>query len=70
MLVPIAEIEGDLNGLRIGTPEITRFGVTPKDVLEIADLLARALMSNDPESLAKETAALRKRFQTLHYMNT
>jgi len=68
--LPIAEIEGDLNGLRIGTPEITRFGVTPKDVPEIADLLARSLMSNDPESLAKETAALRKRFQTLHYMNT
>jgi glycine hydroxymethyltransferase len=44
--------------------------VTPKDVPEIADLLARSLMSNDPESLAKETAALRKRFQTLHYMNT
>lgn len=67
--LPIAEVEGDLNGLRIGTPEIVRFGVTPDDAPQIADLLARALRSNDPASLAGETAALRQEFQTLHYMN-
>ena len=67
--LPIAEVDGDLNGLRIGTPEIVRFGVTPDDAPKIADLLARALRSNDPSSLAAETATLRKDFQTLHCMN-
>ena len=67
--LPIDEVAGDLNGLRIGTPEIVRFGVTPGDIPEIADLLVRALQSNDPESLAPQVARLRGRFQTLHYMN-
>ena len=67
--LPIDEVAGDLNGLRIGTPEIVRFGVTPGDIPEIADLLVRALKSNAPESLAPQVAQLRGRFQTLHYMN-
>jgi glycine hydroxymethyltransferase len=68
--LPLAEIKGDLNGLRIGTPEIVRFGVTLRDVPEITDLLVRALKSNNAKSLASETASLRQKFQTLHYMNT
>ena len=68
--LPLAEIKGDLNGLRIGTPEIVRFGVTLKDVPEITDLLVRGLKSNNAKSLASETASLRQKFQTLHYMNT
>jgi glycine hydroxymethyltransferase len=67
--LPIAEVPNDLNGLRIGTPEITRWGVTPADVPQIADLLARALLSNDPSALAAETATLRARFSTLHFIN-
>ena len=66
--LPIADVAGDLNGLRIGTPELVRFGATPENVVEIADLVARALLSNDPESLAPETAALRAEFSSLHYM--
>ncbi|PLS21901.1 serine hydroxymethyltransferase [Neptunicoccus cionae] len=67
--LPIAELEGDLNGLRIGTPEIVRWGVTPQDTPELADLLARALRSNAPDTLAAETKALRARFNKLHYVN-
>jgi len=67
--LPIAEVDGDLNGLRIGTPEIVRFGVTVKDVPQIADLVARALTANDPSGLSKETSALRKKFRSLHYVN-
>ncbi len=66
--LPIDDVTGDLNGLRIGTPELVRFGATPENVGEIADLVARALLSNDPESLASETAALRAEFSSLHYM--
>lgn len=56
-----------MNGLRIGTPELVRWGVTEADAPELADLIARALNSNDPETLAPETARLRARFATLHY---
>lgn len=67
--LPIAELEDDLNGLRLGTPEIVRFGVTPKDVPELVDLIAQAMRSNAPEAIAPKTASLRKRFSNLHFMN-
>ena len=67
--LPIAEIANDLNGLRIGTPEIVRFGVTVENVGPIAQLFAKALISGSPETLAQETAALRAGFTKLHYVN-
>ncbi|WP_334195257.1 serine hydroxymethyltransferase [Pararhodobacter sp.] len=66
--LPIAPVEGDLNGLRIGTPELVRWGVTPADVPEIAALVAEALRSNDPAAVAPRTRALRARFDRLHYI--
>lgn len=68
--LPITEVEGDLNGLRIGTPEIVRFGVKVQHVPALTDLIARALVANDPATLAAETAALRQTFQKLHYVTT
>lgn len=67
--LPIAPVAGDLNGLRIGTPELVRRGVTPADAPVLADLIAEGLRSNDPAALAPRTAALRKKFLGLHYMN-
>lgn len=67
--LPIAEVPGDLNGLRIGTPELVRRGVTEADAPRLARLISAALRSNDPASLAAETAALRAGFQGLHYIN-
>jgi glycine hydroxymethyltransferase len=66
--LPIAAVEGDLNGLRIGTPELVRRGVTPADAPALADLIAEALRGNDPAALAPRTAALRQKFAGLHYM--
>ena len=66
--LPIPSVEGDMNGLRIGTPELVRWGVTVADIPEIAALVAEALRSNDPASIAPRTKALRTRFQALHYM--
>ncbi len=68
--LPIPEVAGDMNGLRIGTPELVRWGVTPQNVSEIAALFARALTSNDPAALAAETRALRSQFDKLHYIST
>jgi glycine hydroxymethyltransferase len=66
--LPLPEVAGDLNGLRIGTPELVRRGVTEADAPALARLIAAALRSNDPEGLAPETAALRAQFQGLHYI--
>lgn len=66
--LPIAEVANDLNGLRIGTPELVRRGVTPKDAPTLAALIAEGLRSNAPETVAPRTAALRETFQGLHYM--
>ncbi|OYU39608.1 MAG: serine hydroxymethyltransferase [Pseudorhodobacter sp. PARRP1] len=67
--LPIAALANDLNGLRIGTPELVRRGVTPADAPALARLIAESLRSNDPEGIAPRTAALRKDFQGLHYMH-
>ena len=66
--LPIDTVADDLNGLRIGTPEIVRWGMTTQDMPELADLLQRALNSKDPFSLASESTALRQRYPNLHYI--
>ncbi|SEN92821.1 serine hydroxymethyltransferase [Gemmobacter aquatilis] len=66
--LPLAEVPGDLNGLRIGTPELVRRGVTPADAPAFAALIAEALRSNAPETIAPRTAALRQKFTGLHYI--
>ena len=65
--LPIDPVAGDLNGLRIGTPELVRWGVTRDTVGPIAQLVARALRANDPSSLADEVAALRRGYDTVHF---
>ncbi len=66
--LPIAEVAGDMNGLRIGTPELVRWGVTVERVGEVAELVARALRADDPSALAAETRALRGKFRLLSYV--
>ena len=66
--LPVPEVAGDLNGLRIGTPELVRRGVTPADAPALAALIVEALRSNAPETVAPKTRALRARFQGLHYV--
>ena len=66
--LPVAEVAGDMNGLRIGTPELVRWGVTVADIPEIAALVVEALRANDPAAIAPRTKALRARFDRLHFM--
>ena len=65
--LPIAEVDGDLNGLRIGTPEIVRRGMTADHMPELASLIARAL-GDDPEHVAEDVTAFMQRFQGLHFI--
>ncbi|MGD1879706.1 MAG: serine hydroxymethyltransferase [Kiloniellaceae bacterium] len=66
--LPLDPVEGDMNGLRIGTPELVRWGVTEEHVPELARLVKRALSTDAPESVAPDVAALRAGFDSLHYV--
>ncbi|WP_299812797.1 aminotransferase class I/II-fold pyridoxal phosphate-dependent enzyme [uncultured Jannaschia sp.] len=66
--LPVAGVAGDMNGLRLGTPELVRRGVGPDDAPAIMALFARALRE-PPERIAPETAALRARFTDLRFVD-
>lgn len=66
--LPAAPVAGDANGLRIGTPELVRRGMTAADMPKLAGLIARGLFSNDPESLAGEVRAWRETFDGLRFV--
>ena len=66
--LPIAEVRGDLNGLRIGTPELARWGMTVEHAPRLASLIQRALTTNDPEALAGEVTAFRGEFDRIHFV--
>ena len=66
--LPIAAVEGDMNGLRIGTPELVRWGMTANDAPELARLIAAALRGNDPGALLAEVAAWRQTFDRLCFV--
>lgn len=56
-------------GLRFGTPEITRLGMTTDDMPELADLIAAGL-GDDPAAVAPLTSAVRRRFDTVHFVRS
>ena len=67
--LPIASVEGDMNGLRIGTPELVRWGLTIEHTEKLAELISRGLTTNDPASLANEVAEFRSQFSTMQYVS-
>ncbi len=66
--LPADPVAGDLNGLRIGTPELVRRGMTVGDMPRLASLIARALAANDPDALASEVRAWRESFDGLCFV--
>ncbi|WGW03903.1 serine hydroxymethyltransferase [Tropicibacter oceani] len=67
--LPLPEVPGDLNGLRIGTPEIVRWGMGVQDMPRLGALIAQALRRNDPEALASEVADWRRSFDRVHFVH-
>jgi glycine hydroxymethyltransferase len=66
--LPIAAVEGDLNGLRIGTPEIVRLGMKETHMDQLADFIARSLdSSSDTKKIQGEVTEWRKQFSGVHY---
>ncbi len=66
--LPRPPVPGDLNGLRLGTPEAVRWGMTAADMPELAALLARALDAPDPGEVAGAVTQFRRRFAELHFV--
>jgi glycine hydroxymethyltransferase len=55
-------------GLRMGTIEVTRYGMKEREMEAIADLIARVVVRSEaPESVKPDALALRSGFQTLYY---
>lgn len=68
--LPIEPVEGDMNGLRFGTPELVRWGMGEDDMPRLAALIARGLRGNEPaQALAAEATAFRRAFSKLHFVN-
>lgn len=68
--LPIDSVEGDMNGLRFGTPEIVRWGMTEDDMPELAALIARGLRGNDAsEAIAADVTLFRRQFHKMHFVN-
>ena len=67
--LPLPDVAGDVNGLRLGTPEIVRFGMSEADMPELAGFIAEGLNGSRPtEAIARDVTAFRQRFRTLHFM--
>ena len=67
--LPLPEVAGDMNGLRIGTPELVRWGMTVDDAPRLASLIARALRDENPAALAPEVSQWRHSFDRLHFVH-
>ena len=64
--LPIAEVAGDVNGLRLGTPELARLGMSVGDMPTLATFVSRAL-TETPEGVAGDVTAWRAPFRDIHY---
>ena len=66
--LPIEGVQGDLNGLRLGTPEIVRWGMGPRDMGTLAGLIADVLKgARRPEAVVAEVSDFRRPFTNIHH---
>lgn len=66
--LPDTPVDGDLNGLRIGTPELVRLGMQPDHMPELADLIAAGLdLDGRAVDVAHRVTAWRSQFSGVHF---
>jgi glycine hydroxymethyltransferase len=67
--LPGPQLPGEANAIRIGTQEVTRWGMREADMDEVAALIARILVDgHSPTPVKPDVLRLRERFQELHYI--
>ena len=64
--LPAPEAPGDMNGLRIGAPELVRWGMTAGDAERLGGLIVRGLAG---EQILPEVSAWRRSFADLHFIH-
>jgi len=56
------------SGIRLGSQELTRLGMRESNMAEVAELVARVVVTKeDPAGVARDVASLRRGFQTIQY---
>jgi glycine hydroxymethyltransferase len=66
--LPVPQVAGDTNGLRLGTPEVARLGMTEQHMPELARFIARGLdPGQHPETVAFEVTEWRRQFRGVHF---
>jgi glycine hydroxymethyltransferase len=66
--LPDTAVDGDVNGLRMGTPELVRLGMRTTDMADLADLIARGLdLDTDSHQVALDVSGWRKQFSGVHF---
>jgi glycine hydroxymethyltransferase len=66
--LPLEPVLDDVNGLRIGTPELARIGMTAQDMPQLAQFIARGLDDReDPAPVAAEVSSWRRTFAGVHF---
>ena len=64
--LPVQDIEGDMNGVRFGTPELVRWGMKAKHSNKLADLVAKALKG---DNVSDQVSEWRRTFTKIHFVN-
>ncbi|MEW2915541.1 aminotransferase class I/II-fold pyridoxal phosphate-dependent enzyme [Ruegeria sp. ANG10] len=64
--LPVAAVAGDMNGLRIGTPELVRWGMAAGDASQLAHLIKRGLTES---GLGAEVSSWRRTFNKLCFVH-
>ena len=67
--LPRPQVSDEANGIRLGTQELTRWGLREHDMETVARLFADALLARRPsESVAGDVATMRRDFSTVHFV--
>jgi glycine hydroxymethyltransferase len=67
--LPLPPVEGDLNGIRIGTQEVTRLGMRETEMAEIARFVARVFIEKEePTAVRADVMEFRKSFQKMSFV--
>ena len=64
--LPVQDIEGDMNGVRFGTPELVRWGMKAKHSNKLAGLIAKALKGHN---VSDQVSEWRRTFNKIHFVN-
>jgi len=58
----------DPSGIRIGVQEVTRLGMGPEEMEEIAGFIYEVLVEGrDPQAVAKKVSEFRRAYTRVHY---